>query len=50
MMSVTISGSAKKLSDLTNLQVKDIEANISELMDLKSEIAGLHNELAKFEA
>jgi methyl-accepting chemotaxis protein len=50
MMSVTISGSAKKLSDLTNLQVKDIEANLSELMDLKSEIAGLHNELAKFEA
>jgi len=50
VMSVTISGSAKKLSDLTNLQVKDIQANLSELMDLKGEIAGLHNELAKFEA
>jgi len=50
MMSVTISASAKKLSDLTNLQVKDIEANLSELMDLKGEIAGLHSELAKFEA
>lgn len=50
MMSVSISGSAKRLSDLTNLQVKDIEANLSELMDLKGEITGLHSELAKFEA
>ncbi|MFT6910328.1 MAG: methyl-accepting chemotaxis protein [Oleiphilaceae bacterium] len=50
MMSVSISGSAKRLSDLTNLQVKDIEDNLSELMDLKGEIAGLHVELGKFEA
>ncbi|MFT6267398.1 MAG: methyl-accepting chemotaxis protein [Alphaproteobacteria bacterium] len=49
MMSVTISGSAKKLSDLTNLQVKGVEGNLSQLMGLKGEIAGLHEELAKFE-
>ena len=50
MMSVTISGSAKKLSDLINLQVNDIEDNLSELMGLKGEIAGLRTELDKFDA
>ena len=47
---MSISGSAKRLSDLTNLQGKDIEANLSELIELKGEVVGLHNELAKFEA
>jgi len=50
MMSVTISDSAKRLSELTNLQVKDIEDNLCELNGLKGEISGLHNQLAKFEA
>ncbi|KXI27457.1 methyl-accepting chemotaxis protein [Paraglaciecola hydrolytica] len=49
MMSSTISGSAKRLVDLTNHQVKDIEHNLSELIDLKGEIVGLHKALAKFE-
>ena len=49
-MSATISDSAKKLSELTNLQVESIEHNMNELLDLQKEACGLHNELKNFEA
>lgn len=49
-MSATISDSAKKLSNLTNLQVQSIDDNMNELMDLQKEVVGLQNELGKFEA
>jgi hypothetical protein len=50
LMSVSISDSAKRLAELTNLQVTRIEENMDELITLKSEVAGLNQELDKFQS